>query len=87
MDVRRKQNETVGGMMRRFSRLVQQSRILPQAKDSRFYRKKKSERQNKNRAIMREELRFLRKRLEKLGKYSEETFEEEKRKIKQRLDL
>ena len=87
MDVRRKQNETVSGMMRRFSRLVQQSRILPQAKDSRFYRKKKSERQNKNRAIMREELRFLRKRLEKLGKYSEETFEEEKRKIKQRLDL
>ena len=87
MDVKRKQNETVGGMMRRFSRLVQQSRILPQAKDSRFYRKKKSERQNKNRAIMREELRFLRKRLEKLGKYSEETFEEEKRKIKQKLDL
>jgi len=87
MDVRRKQNETVSGMMRRFSRLVQQSRILPQAKDSRFYRKKKSERQNKNRAIMREELRFLRKRLEKLGKYSEETFEEEKRKIKQKLDL
>jgi len=87
MDVKRKQNETVGGMMRRFSRLVQQSRILPQAKDSRFYRKKKSERQNKNRAIMREELRFLRKRLEKLGKYSEETFEEEKRKVKQKLDL
>ena len=87
MDVRRKQNETVSGMMRRFSRLVQQSRILPQAKDSRVYRKKKSERQNKNRAIMREELRFLRKRLEKLGKYSEETFEEEKRKIKQKLDL
>ena len=87
MDVRRKQNETVSGMMRRFSRLVQQSRILPQAKDSRFYRKKKSERQNKNRAIMREELRFLRKRLEKLGKYSEETFEEEKRRIKQKLDL
>ena len=87
MDVKRKQNETVGGMMRRFSKLVQQSRILPQAKDSRFYRKKKSERQNKNRAIMREELRFLRKRLEKLGKYDEETFEEEKRKIKQKLDL
>ena len=87
MDVRRKKNETVSGMMRRFSRLVQQSRILPQAKDSRFYRKKKSERQNKNRAIMREELRFLRKRLEKLGKYSEETFEEEKRRIKQKLDL
>lgn len=87
MDVKRKPNETIGSMMRRFSKLVQQGRILPQVKESKFYKKRKSERQNKNRAIMREELRALRKRLEKLGKYSEEIFEEEKRKIKQRLDL
>lgn len=87
MDVKRKPNETVGSMMRRFSKLIQQSRVVPQIKESKFYKKRKSERQNKNRAIMREELRFLRKRLEKLGKYSEETFEEEKRKIKQKLGL
>jgi hypothetical protein len=41
----------------------------------------------KNRAIMREELRSLRKRLERLGKYDEETFDEEKKKVKQKLGL
>lgn len=87
MDVKRRPNETIGSALRRFSKLVQQSRLLNRAKASRFYKKKPSERQNKNRAIMREELRALRKRLERLGKYSEETFEEEKRKIKQKLDL
>jgi len=87
MDVKRRPNETVGSALRRFSKLVQQSRLLNTAKASRFYKKKASERQDKNRALMREELKALRKRLERLGKYSEETFEEEKRKIKQKLDL
>ena len=41
----------------------------------------------KNRAIMRVELQALRRRLERLGKFDDETFEEEKRKIKQTLDL
>lgn len=87
MDVTRKPNETVGSMLRRFSRLVQQSRFVPKVKASKHYKKKPSERQDKNRAIMREELRKLRRRLERLGKYDEETFEEEKKKIKQKLDL
>lgn len=87
MDVKRRPNETVGSALRRFSKLVQQSRLLNRAKASRFYQKKTSERQSKNRAIMREELRALRKRLVRLGKNSDEIFEEEKRKIKQKLDL
>ncbi|OGN12310.1 MAG: hypothetical protein A3C71_00750 [Candidatus Yanofskybacteria bacterium RIFCSPHIGHO2_02_FULL_43_15c] len=87
MDVKRKPNETVGSMLRRFSRLAQQSRFVPKIKASKYYKKKASERQEKNRAIMREELRKLRRHLERLGKYSEEVFEEEKKKIKQKLDL
>ncbi len=87
MDVKRKPNETVGSMLRRFSRLAQQSRFVPKIKASKYYKKGPSERQEKNRAIMREELRKLRHRLERLGKYSEEVFEEEKKKIKQKLDL
>lgn len=87
MDVKRKPNETVGSMLRRFSRLVQQSRFVPRVKASKHFKKKTSERQEKNRAIMREELRKLRRRLERLGKYDEDVFEEEKRKIKQKLDL
>ena len=87
MEVKRKPNESTGSLMRRFTRLVQQSRIIVNAKKARYAEKKPNERVLKNRAIMREELRSLRKRLERLGKYDEDTFEEEKRKIKLKLDL
>ncbi len=87
MEVKRKPNESTGSLMRRFTRLVQQSRILVNAKKSRYVQKKPTERVLKNRAIMREQLRALRKKLERLGKYDDETFEEEKRKIKRQLDL
>jgi len=73
--------------MRRFSRLVQQTKIVINAKKARYVVKKPNERVLKNRAIMREELRSLRKRLERLGKYDDEIFEEEKRKVKRKLDL
>jgi hypothetical protein len=36
---------------------------------------------------MREELRSLRKRLERLGKYDDDSFEEEKKKVKRKLNL
>ncbi len=87
MEVKRKPNESVGCLMRRFSRLVQQSRLLVRAKSARYFKKKPNERVEKNRAIMREELRGLRKRLERLGQYDEETFEDEKKKVKQKLGL
>ena len=87
MEVKRKPNESTGSLMRRFSRLVQQSQIIVNAKKARYAVKKPNERVLKNRAIMREELRALRRRLERLGKYDDETFEEEKRKIKRELDL
>ena len=67
--------------------MVQQSKIIINAKKARYAKKRPTERVLKNRAIMREELRALRKRLERMGKYDDETFEEEKRKIKRELDL
>lgn len=73
--------------MRRFSRLAQQTKIVANAKSKRNRKRKPTERIEKNRAIMRVELQGLRRRLERLGKYDDETFEEEKRKIKQQLDL
>ncbi len=87
MEVKRKPNENVGSLMRRFSRLVQQTKLVVNAKRAKHFEKKPTARIEKNRAIMREELRTLRKKLERLGKYDDESFEEEKRKIKQKLDL
>ena len=86
-EVKRKQNESVGSLMRRFNRFVQQSGVLVKAKKSKFRVKKMTKRKEKMSAIMGMHLSALRRRLEKLGKYDEETFEEEKRKMKQELDL
>ncbi len=85
--VDRKPNESTGSLMRRFSRFVQQSGVLIQAKKSKHRQKKPNARKEKNAAIMGMHLSALRRRLEKLGKYNEETFEEEKRKLKQTIDL
>lgn len=87
VEVKRKPNESVGSLLRRFNRFVQQSGVLIKAKRSQFRQKKQTERKEKNAAIMGMHLSELRKRLEKLGKYDEETFEEEKRKLKQKIDL
>ena len=87
VEVKRKQNESIGSLMRRFNRFVQSSGVLVRAKKSKFRIKKPTERKEKNAAIMGMHLSALRKRLENLGKNDEETFEEEKRKMKQGLDL
>ena len=85
--VDRKPNESIGSLMRRFHRFVQQSGVLLKAKKSQYRQKKQTDRKEKNAAIMGMHLSALRRRLQKLGKYSEDTFEEEKRKLKQTLDI
>lgn len=87
MEVKRKPNESMGSLMRRFSRLAQQYRLVINAKKAKHFEKKPNERVEKNRAIMREELKALRKKLERLGKYDDDTFDEEKKKVKQKLGL
>ena len=87
MEVKKKPNESVGSLMRRFSRLAQQSRLVKRAKAAKYFSKKPTERAEKNRAIMREHLRNLRKNLEIIGKYDDESFDEEKKKLKQKLGL
>jgi ribosomal protein S21 len=87
VEVKRKQNESIGGLMRRFNRFVQTSGVLIKKKKSQFRVKKLTERKEKNAAIMGMHLSRLRRKLEKLGKYDEDTFDEEKRKMKQELGL
>ncbi len=86
VEVKRKTNESTGSLLRRFNRFVQQSGVLLKAKKSKFRERKLTERKEKQAAIMGMHLRELRKRLEKLGTYDEETFEEAKRKLKQELN-
>jgi ribosomal protein S21 len=87
VEVKRKPNESTGSMLRRFSRFVQQSGVLIRRKSLKYRPKKVTERMEKNRAIMGMHLSKLRLNLEKLGKYSEENFDEAKRRLKQEIDL
>jgi ribosomal protein S21 len=87
VEVKRKPNESVGSLLRRFNRFVQQSGVLLKAKKGRFRQKKETERREKNAAIMGTHLAALRRKLEKLGTYNPETFDEEKRKMKQDVNL
>ena len=87
VEVKRKQNETTGAMLRRFSRLIQQSKYLKNVEKNKYNYRKKNERKEKTRALMREHLRALRKRLEKFGIYGDDAFREEKKKLKQTLDI
>jgi len=87
VEVKRKPNESTGSMLRRFSRFVQQSGVLQRKKALKHRVKKLTDRQQKNRAIMGQHLRKLRQTLQKQGKYTEESFNEAKRRLKQEIDL
>lgn len=68
MEVHRKRNETIGSMLRRFTRRVQQSGILLRARKLRYHEGKLSRRAEKERALRRLRLKKEEIRLEKLGK-------------------
>jgi ribosomal protein S21 len=87
VEVRRKQNESTGSLLRRFSRFVQQSGVLQRARILQYRPDKQTERREKNAAIMGTHLRKLRRDLEKRGTYSDEAFQEAKRRLKQEVKL
>lgn len=87
VEVRRKPNESTGSLLRRFSRFMQQSGTLMRARKLQYRPKKQTDRKEKNAAIMGTHLRKLRRDLEKHGTYSEENFQDAKRRLKQTIKL
>ena len=73
VEVRKRDNESSDSLIRRFSRKVQQSGVLLQARKIRFYERKKSKRRVREAATRREELKAERDRLIKLGEIDEFT--------------
>lgn len=67
IEVRRKEREPVGSLLRRFTRRVQQSGVLLSARKGRFYQKPKTKRQIKASALRREQLRGQRREMMKMG--------------------
>jgi len=71
-EVKRKRGETFESMMRRFSRRVQQSGKLLQAKKIRFHTSGKSRNLQRASALRREEIKKKREYLKKIGKLKDE---------------
>lgn len=72
VEVRKRENETTGAMLRRFTRRVQQSGILIRARKMRYYEPKPKKRAIRERALRRIQVNKERTRLDKLGKLDED---------------
>lgn len=72
VEVRRRDRESVESLLRRFTKRVQQSRVLINARESRFYVQPKSKREVREGAMHRTKLLQERERLIKLGKIKRE---------------
>jgi ribosomal protein S21 len=72
IEVKKKDNESVGSLLRRFSRKVQQSGLLLQARSSRFQEKEKSRTERRKSALRRNVIVAQKEKDRKLGKLEEE---------------
>lgn len=72
IEVRKKTNESVEGMIRRFTRRVQQSGIVWRAKKRRFYVIPKSKTMKRQDAKKRRELNEYKDYLRKIGKIDDD---------------
>lgn len=73
VEVRKRDHEGTESLVRRFSRKVQQSGVLLQARKIRFHARKKSRRKLRQEAQRRVQLQAERERLIKLGEIDEFT--------------
>lgn len=65
--VRRKEKETTGSLLRRFTRKIQQSGLLIHVRKAMFHQRPKSKRKVRESALRREQLKKARERLIKEG--------------------
>ena len=67
LEVRKQERETSQNLIRRFTRIVQQSGVLLRARNVRFHKRTKSKDMRQKAALRRETLKKEYKKLEKLG--------------------
>ena len=72
IEVKKKENESIGSLLRRFSKKVQQSGLLLQARGSRFFEKGKSRTERRKSALRRNKIVVEREKLKKLGKLEDD---------------
>jgi ribosomal protein S21 len=73
VEVKRKQNESVEGLLRRFQQRVLQSRVIFRAKATQYHTKPKTKRQIKENALRRKYIRQRREYLQKIGQLPDDS--------------
>ncbi len=81
IEVRKKNKETAESLIRRFSRRIQQSAVLVQARRNRFRRDEKSKTEMRQEALYKVKIRKEIDKLKKLGKFDDEALRNIKRKM------
>ncbi len=74
IEAKRRDKESTGAFLRRFSRKIQQSHILAKARKARFLEPRKSKRKIRESALRRSNIASEKERLFKLGKINENEF-------------
>ena len=72
IEVKRKDNESIGSLLRRFSKRIQQSGLLFQARNSRFRDKNPSRTERRKNALRRNKVVAEKEYQRKLGKLEDE---------------
>ena len=81
INVRKKDRETSESLIRRFSRRVQQSRVLMQARKARFQGEEKSKTKKREEALYKIKIRKEIDKLKKMGKFDDEALKNIKKKM------
>jgi len=81
INVRKKDKETSESLIRRFSRRVQQSRILMQARKARFQEEEKSKAEKRKEALYKIKIKKEIDKLKKMGKFDDEALKNIKKKM------
>ncbi|HAO81135.1 MAG: 30S ribosomal protein S21 [Parcubacteria group bacterium GW2011_GWD2_43_10] len=82
IEVKRRDGESVEGLMRRFSKRVQQSGVILRTKKRRFFATDKTKREQRSDALRRVAIRVRREYLRKTGQLSEEDLRSRNPRIK-----
>jgi len=72
VEVKKQQGETTRGLIRRFSRRIQQSGVLIRARKERFHEKEKSKRERRDSAVYGVKIGKEKEKLRKMGLLEEE---------------
>ncbi len=81
IEIRKKDKESSESLIRRFSRRIQQSGVLVNARRARFRMEKKSKRELREGAMYKLKVKKMVDNLKKMGRFDEETFKNVKKKL------